>query len=188
MAPFTALFCDLFLTPFRPESCTSLTSAAILLRTWTASSRASTGTRSSSPAAASGTSCTNTSSGRCVAAPFLHYIFVTFGQVRCLWEDVHARAGLFRSARDAYGNLREPMRAEFKSPARLQPMRLDVDSSLKGGSSSNSALAPQTINQQAAATWKDHDDAVAVHTSPKISTHFSYCFDKVNRCLLTPYP
>ncbi len=88
--------------------------------------------------------------------------------VRCLWEDVHARAALFRSARDAYGNLREPMRAELKSPARLLPMRLDVDSSLKGGSSSDSVLAPQTINQQAVATWKDHDDAVAVlaHTLP----------------------
>ena len=82
--------------------------------------------------------------------------------VRCLWEDVHARAGLFRSTRDAYGNLREPMRGEFKSPARLQPMRLDVDSSLKDSVSGGCNFLPQTIKQELAASVQGRDDAVAV--------------------------
>jgi hypothetical protein len=82
--------------------------------------------------------------------------------VRCLWEDVHARAGLFRSARDAYGNLREPMRVEFKSPSRLLPTRLDVDSGIKGSICSESGCPPQTIKRQLADSLKDHDDAIAV--------------------------
>ena len=82
--------------------------------------------------------------------------------VRCLWEDVHARAGLFRSARDAYGNLREPMRVEFKSPSRLLPTRLDVDSGIRCMISSESDCQPETIKRQLADSLKDHDDAVAV--------------------------
>jgi hypothetical protein len=81
--------------------------------------------------------------------------------VRCLWEDVHARAGLFRSARDAYGNLREPRRSEFKSPARLLPRRLDDAELLVNGSSSCESL-PGASDQRVDASSKDCEDAAAV--------------------------
>ena len=82
--------------------------------------------------------------------------------VRCLWEDVHARAGLVRSTRDAYGNRREPMRVDLKSPARMMPMRLYSDSSLKGDVNSESYGVPQTITQEFSASSKGRNDAVAV--------------------------
>ena len=84
--------------------------------------------------------------------------------VRCLWEDVHARAGLARSTRDAYGNLREPIRVDLKSPARLVPMRLYADFSSKCDSSTD-GLGPQTIKQELRASVNGHNDAVAAVTN-----------------------
>ena len=88
--------------------------------------------------------------------------------VRCLWEDVHSRAGLFRSTRDAYGNLREPMRAEFKSPSRLLPTCLDVNSGIKSIVSSERGRPLETVKRQLADSLKDHDEAVSVlaHSLP----------------------
>jgi len=67
------------------------------------------------------------------------------------------------------------MRVEFKSPGRLLPMRLDVNSSFKDNiSSSASDRLPQTIKHDLAASVQGHDDAVAVlaHSLP-ISQSYS---------------
>jgi hypothetical protein len=99
--------------------------------------------------------------------------------VRCLWEDVHARAGLVRSTRDAYGNRREPMRGDFKSPARMLPMRLYTDSSLKGDVTSERCGVPQTITQEFSASSKCRNDAVAVFKeSLSVSQSNSLCTPK----------
>ena len=83
--------------------------------------------------------------------------------VRCLWEDVHARAGLFRSTRDAYGNIREPMRVEFKSPSRLLRTRLDVDSGIKDVACSDSSGHPlEAVKCKLSDSMKDRDEAVSV--------------------------